>query len=76
MVLGGQLVSFEVNLIAIDKPTDRKRWNGDPMHSEAASDALNKAVNAFQDVIRAEGFDVVNTGYGARWMAGASEGPR
>lgn len=60
----GQVAVFEVRLVAVDMPTTRRRWNGGPMASEKADDALLKAVDAFQDVIRAEGFELVRTGYG------------
>jgi hypothetical protein len=61
-------VVFELELVAVDKPTERKRWTGDPMHSEEASAALFMAVDAFQAAIRNEGFDIASTSYGARWL--------
>jgi hypothetical protein len=59
-----QLAHLEVHMTVVDHPTSRRRWNGDPMASEDASEALNAAVNEFQCVVRNLGFDIVRTGYG------------
>ena len=59
-----QLAHFEMTLVAIDKPTDRRRWNGDPMASVEASDALLAGVEAFQAELRARGFEIARTRYG------------
>ena len=58
------LVHFDVHLTASDLPTDRRRWNGDPMPSREASDALHAGVEAFQAALRVRGFEVARTGYG------------
>ena len=36
------------------------------MASKEASDALSRAVEAFQESIRSDGFAIVRTGYGVR----------
>lgn len=60
------LVEFELVVTAIDKPTERRRWNGDPMHSREASEALWRAVDVLRDHLRVEGFAIAHVGYGAR----------
>lgn len=47
---------FEVTLRVQDKPTVNRRWNGDPMASDEAAQALNRAVDAFQASLRKDGF--------------------
>lgn len=59
-----QLVTFEVQLTAVDYPTDRRRWSGGPLASLEAHEALNDAVDAFSASVCAAGFDLVHTGYG------------
>lgn len=59
-----QLATFEVRLTAVDKPTDRRRWNGGPMASEEADAALEEAVAAFRAVVEARGFEVARVGHG------------
>lgn len=59
-----QLAVFEVQMTVIDHPTDRRRWNGGPMASEDATEALDAAVKAFREAIVDSGFEVVRTGYG------------
>jgi hypothetical protein len=59
-----QLAHFELVVTAHDKPTDRRRWNGEPMASKEASDALHLAVDAFNDALKRAGFDIAHLGYG------------
>jgi hypothetical protein len=59
-----QIVRFEVEASALDKPTTRRRWNGGAMASKEASDALRRAVEAFQASLRADGFEIAHTGCG------------
>lgn len=59
-----QFALFEVRLVALDKPTDRRRWNGGPLASKDADEALSRAVDAFRASIMGDGFTVVRTGYG------------
>lgn len=65
-----QVAVFQVRVVAVDKPTDRKRWNGGPMASKEASAALKKAVDAFRASLAEEGFEAVSTGSGvsADWI--------
>lgn len=58
------LAIFEVTVTAIDKPHDRRRWNGGPIASTEANRVLDKAVATFRAVIEAEGFVVAHTSYG------------
>lgn len=58
------LAQFEVHATALDQPTDRRRWNGDPMASKEAHDALFEGVEAFQAALRARGFTIGNTDFG------------
>lgn len=60
-----QTANFELHLVVLDKPTDRRRWNGDAMASQEAEEALYAAVKAFQQVVRDHGFEIARTGYGA-----------
>jgi hypothetical protein len=59
-----QLVIFELHLYAVDKPTDRQRWNGGPMASKEASAALDSGVEAFREAVCAQGLEVVRMQYG------------
>lgn len=59
-----QIAEFKINIQALDLPTDRRRWNGAPMASEEASEALAAAVDATQDILSEYGFQVVRTSYG------------
>jgi hypothetical protein len=58
------IATFELRLSAIDKPTERKRWNGGPLASPEANDALRRAVKAFRASAEADGFETVHIGYG------------
>ena len=58
------LAVIGVECTIVDVPTDRRRWNGDPMASKEASAAMQRAVDAFQESLRNDGFPVVHTGYG------------
>ncbi len=64
--MSDDLVIFECEVVAVDKPATRRRWNGEPMHSAEASGALNVAVEAFRAALIAEGFTIARTTYGAR----------
>jgi hypothetical protein len=59
-----RVAHFDVRLSAIDKPTNRLRWNGEPMASDEASKALSAGVDAFQEALRRHGFEILRTGYG------------
>lgn len=59
-----QVAIFEVKVTARDKPTHRRRWNGGPMASDEANDALYAAVEAFKATLREHGFDAARVGYG------------
>lgn len=59
-----QLAIFQIRLAAIDKPTDRRRWNGGPMASDEASEALHEVVDWMQAVLEERGFEVARTTYG------------
>jgi hypothetical protein len=61
-----QYAIFEVHAGAIDRPAARRRWNGDPMPSPEASEALHKAVEAFRESLHESGFTPASLGYGAR----------
>jgi hypothetical protein len=61
-----QFAHFELRVVAEDTPTERRRWNGGPMASDRASEALLDAVEAFQEALRRHGFRVANSGYGVR----------
>jgi len=61
-----QLAEFELVIQAIDHPTDRRRWNGDPMASEDAGRAMHAAVDAARGVLREHGFEITHTGYGVK----------
>lgn len=60
----GQLAHFEARITALDQPTDRRRWNGDPMASEEAQYALEAAVEAFRYALKVRGFAIVHSRYG------------
>jgi hypothetical protein len=59
-----QLAHFEVEVIVVDHPTERRRWNGGPMPSEDTTAALSEAVDAFKRTLIDHGFDTVRTTYG------------
>ncbi len=59
-----RLAHFEIHLDAVDKPTDRRRWNGDPMASEEANAALWAAVDAAKAALAEHGFAVCHSGFG------------
>lgn len=59
-----QRVHFELKVDAIDMPTERRRWNGGPLASDEAQEALLAAVEAFQDTLRRRGFRLTHSGYG------------
>lgn len=59
-----QIAKFELEIEVIDKPTSRRRRNGDPLASEEASQALFDAVDAASDALREHGFYVIRTSYG------------
>jgi hypothetical protein len=59
-----QYVIFEMHLTAVDKPTDRRRWNGEPMASAETGAALFDAVDAASAALAEHGFELVHTGYG------------
>jgi hypothetical protein len=61
-----QIATFELQMTVLDKPTTRKRWNGEPMQSEEASAALFPAVEAFRAEVERHGFVVAHTGYGVK----------
>lgn len=60
-----QLVTFEIRLTVVDKPTTRRRWNGDPMASAEASTALWDSVEELKAFMKDRGFEVVRTAFGA-----------
>ena len=57
------LATLELRLTIIDGGEQRKRWNGDPMASREATEALTAAVKAMQETFRSQGV-LVHTGYG------------
>ena len=61
-----QLAVFEVEVVVIDHPTTRHRFNCGAMASNDARAALEEGVAAFQAAIRAAGFEIARTGYGVR----------
>lgn len=61
-----RLVTFEMTIIAVDQPTRNRRWNGEPMPSREANEALNDAVDAARKVLTDAGFTLARTGYGCR----------
>jgi len=63
-----QFALFELEVTALDFPTTRRRWNGQPMASEQASTTLLRAADAFTAVLREAGFEIERTGYGVRAM--------
>lgn len=60
-----QIAVFEVEFTADDKIT-RRRWNGGPMASKEASDALFEAVEAFRTVLAKHGYEKGAASYGVR----------
>lgn len=70
-----QFAHFELEIMAVDKPTDRRRWNGGPMASEEASEALHRAVDAFRESLIADGFKICHSGYGVHATMAASHVP-
>lgn len=59
-----QFAKFEMLLTAFDVETDRRRWNGGPLASDEAHEALMAGVEAFQAAVKERGLRVVRTGYG------------
>lgn len=59
-----QYVAFQMHLIAVDHPTDRRAWDGGLFPSHDAHKALEAAVAAFEQAVTGAGFDIVRTGYG------------
>jgi len=62
----GELIVFELEVWALDRPSMRRRWNGDPMASPPANDALLRAVDAFTASLRHDAFQIARTGFGVR----------
>lgn len=59
-----QIAEFELTVQALDVPTEKRRWNGDPMASNEASTALWRAVDAFNEQLTNAGLTVVHSSYG------------
>jgi hypothetical protein len=59
-----QIVRFEIMVAAIDRPTNRRRWNGDPMASAEADEALDAGIDALKAALVEHGFEPVRIGYG------------
>jgi hypothetical protein len=59
-----QVVHFQIEVTAIDKPTTRRRWNGDPMASAEASTALFDVVEVLRTALIERGFEPSTIGYG------------
>ena len=60
------LATFDLEVTVIDHPSDRRRWNGEPMPSQDADEALHDAIEAVRDVLRERGFEIARSGYGVR----------
>lgn len=59
-----QRARFELNVTVADKPTSQRRWNGGPLASAEAREALLEGVEAFQAALRRRGFEIGHSGYG------------
>lgn len=57
-------VQWKFVITAYDKPTDKQRWNGKPMASPEATEALHKGAEALQELLHTSGFGSLHIGYG------------
>jgi hypothetical protein len=59
-----RVTTIEIRIRILDNDS-ATRWNGGPLSSKEANEAMHKAVDAAQAAVRAEGFTILGTGYGA-----------
>jgi hypothetical protein len=58
------IASLELHIVVLDEGEPRRRWNGDPMASNEADDALLRAVDAAETSLKNDGIQIARMGYG------------